>query len=372
MNAETLLLDAADVKKVVTQVGRDTLMDELIARIAAAIAAYNPDVAQVPPRDGVHYDTPDRGLLEWMPAHFGAQGTMVKLVGYHPSNPEQRGLPTVISTICFFDAHSGRLRALVDGTFLTALRTGAASAVASRVLAKQDSRKLGVIGCGAQAVTQIHALSRLFAFDEIIAYDRRPEVALTLAARVGFLELPVRIVGRESLARLVGSSDILCTCTSTPPGEGPVFEDVPHQPHLHINAVGSDFHGKFEVPVDLLRRSLVCPDFREQAVYEGECQQLTADEIGPDLRMLIRNAAQYESSRSSPTVFDSTGWALEDHVATLMMFDYARELGVGRNVALECLSPDPMDPYSLLETARQSVVAAVAAGVPSSERIRTG
>jgi ornithine cyclodeaminase/alanine dehydrogenase-like protein (mu-crystallin family) len=372
MNAETLLLDAADVRKVVTQVGRDALMDALIARITGAVEAYDPDVARVPPRDGVQYDAPDWGLLEWMPAHFGAEGTMVKLVGYHPSNPEQRGVPTVISTICFFDARSGHLRALLDGTFLTALRTGAASAIASRVLAKQDSRTLGVIGCGAQAVTQIHALSRLYAFDEIIAYDRKHDVALTLAARIGFLAVPVTIVGRESLPRLVGSSDILCTCTSTPPGEGPVFEDVPHQPHLHINAVGSDFRGKFEVPVDLLRRSLVCPDFREQAVYEGECQQLSANEIGPDLRTLLQNTARYEISRSSPTVFDSTGWALEDYVAALMMFDYARELGVGRNVALECLSPDPKDPYSLLKTASQSVVAAVAASAPSSGRIRTG
>jgi len=359
MNAQSLLLDAADVRTIVERVGRDALMDSLIARLTEAIARHDPSVAQVPPRKGLHYRTPEWGLIEWMPAHFGSEGTTVKLVGYHPANPERRGLPTVISTISLFDASSGHLVGLMDGTFITALRTGAASAVASRVLAEPYSRTLGVIGCGAQAVTQVHALSRLFPLGRIIVHDVRDDVARTFRDRIGFLDVRVERVGRESLRELLAESDILCSCTSAAPGEGPVFPDPSNKPHLHVNAVGSDFHGKFEVPVELLRRSLVCPDFTEQAVDEGECQQLQPEEIGPDLRTLVQHADEYVSARSTPTVFDSTGWALEDHVAMLLMFDYARECGVGRQVAIECLPPDAKDPYSLLRT--NDVITAAAA-----------
>ena len=366
MNNDTLFLDASDVRSLALRVGVDAFMDDLIARLTDAIRRVDPAVTQVPPRSGVYYEQPEWGLLECMPAHVGEEGTTVKLVGYHPGNPERRGLPSVISTLSVFDTRSGHLRGLVDGTFLTALRTGAASAVASRVLAMPDSRTVGVIGCGAQAVTQIHALSRVFPIRTIIAHDIRQEAARTLAARITFLDVPVSVVGRESLMDLLTASDILCTCTSSAPGQGSLFEDFANQPHLHVNAVGSDFRGKVELPVELLRRCLVCPDFREQAMVEGECQQLDGPGIGPDLTTLIQNREAYSHAPSIPTVFDSTGWALEDHVAALMVLDYARDLGIGRHVAFECLFPDPADPYSLLREAALPGPAALPAGSPLS------
>jgi ornithine cyclodeaminase/alanine dehydrogenase-like protein (mu-crystallin family) len=228
------------------------------------------------------------------------------------------------------------------------MRTGAASAVASRILALPESRTLGVIGCGTQAVTQVHGLSRAFGIDKVLAYDIRDEVAATFAERTRFLDAPVTIVDRGSLADLVARADILCTCTSVAPGAGPVCPDVDGLPHLHVNAVGSDFPGKLELPIAVLRRSLVCPDFREQAVVEGECQQLEEAAIGPDLVALVQHADFYARARSSPTVFDSTGWALEDHVVAVMVFEYARELGLGHSITLECLPADPLDPYSLV------------------------
>ena len=358
MAAESLLLDAAAVRSIVKEVGRDACMDALISRLTAAITTLNPQQVQVPARAGVAYTLPEWGLLEWMPAHFGLQGTTVKVVGYHPTNPERRHLPTVISTIYRFDSTSGHLVGILDGTFLTALRTGASSAVASRILAKPDSRTLGIVGCGAQSVTQIHALSRVFRFERILAHDISADAAGSLRDRVAFLDVPVEVVPRTSLATLLESSDILCTCTSAAPGEGPIFPDFNNRPHLHVNGVGSDFHGKFELPVTLLRRALVCPDFLEQARQEGECQQLDVSEIGPDFTTIVKRSAEYEAAQSALTVFDSTGWAIEDHVVATMMFEFARELGVGRTIALECLPPDPKDPYSLLHADDRLAVAA--------------
>jgi ornithine cyclodeaminase/alanine dehydrogenase-like protein (mu-crystallin family) len=364
MDDRSLLIDAADVRTLLRRVGPDALMDDLTARLERAIRQYHPASSQVPARTGLQYESPEWGLLEWMPAHFGEQGTTSKLVAYHPANPVRYGMPSIVSTISMFDTRSGHLLALMDGTLLTAMRTGAASAVASRILALPESRTLGVIGCGTQAVTQVHGLSRVFGIGTVIAYDIRDEVAATFAERTRFLDAPVTIVSRDSLPDLITHADILCTCTSVHPGAGPVCPDFEGKPHLHVNAVGSDFPGKLELPAAVLRRSLVCPDFREQAIVEGECQQLEESAIGPDLVTLVQNANSYLRSRSSPTVFDSTGWALEDHVVAVMVFEYARELGLGRAVTLECLPADPLDPYSLL--ASPALVSAVGPG-PTSE-----
>lgn len=365
MRRASLLVDASAVRAILARVGRDALMDGLITRLTDAIAAFDPAIARVPVRAGVQYMRPAFGLLEWMPAYLGDSETLVKVVGYHPTNPDLRGVPTVISTMGLFDTESGHLAGIVDGTFLTALRTGAASAVASRVLGSPGSRTLGVIGCGAQAVTQIHALTRIFPLERVLAYDIKPEVASTLANRVRFLNLRIETVTIERLAALVAESDILCTCTSAAPGEGPVFADGPTRGHLHVNAVGSDFPGKFELPRPLLRRAFVCPDFREQATVEGECQQLDDSGIGPDLCALVQAPGRYEAERARVTVFDSTGWALEDHVAARMTFELAREFGVGREIELECLPPDPKDPYSVLEASSE----AVAAWLPVAARL---
>ena len=348
MNPKSLLLDSADLLSILRKVGIDRMMDELIDRIDRAIRRYDSASAQVPPRNGVHYLEPEWGLLEAMPANFGGDLTTVKLVGYHPGNPQKRGLPSVVASICVFDTTSGHLAGMMDGTLLTAFRTGAASAVASRYLALAESRTIGVIGLGAQAITQVHALSRCFPIERVIGYDCDTGAAESFSRRLGFLKTRVETVSREGLNGLLTASDILCSCTSSTPGEGPVFDDFANRPHLHINAVGSDFRGKFELPFKLLRRSLVCPDFHQQAVVEGDCQQLEEAMIGPDLRTLIQNEERFRDARNRLTVFDSTGWALEDHVGAEKVMEYAREFGLGREISFECIFPDPRDPYSFL------------------------
>jgi ornithine cyclodeaminase/alanine dehydrogenase-like protein (mu-crystallin family) len=144
---------------------------------------------------------------------------------------------------------------------------------------------------------------------------------------------------------IIAESDILCTCTSVEIAEGPVFGDFGTKKHLHINAVGSDFPGKTEIPRSMLARSLVCPDFQAQAIAEGECQQLREDEIGPNLSQLVVRPEKFDVYRDKSTVFDSTGWALEDHVASEMLIDHADRLDVGEQVELESISADPKDPY---------------------------
>ena len=161
---------------------------------------------------------------------------------------------------------------------------------------------------------------------------------------------------RPATAALVSTSDVLCTTTSVAIGEGPVFEDRDLRAWVHVNAVGSDFSGKFELPRSLLERSLVVPDCREQAQREGECQQLPPDRIDTDLVALIQQRERFVGSRDKSSVFDSTGWAYEDHVVMQLFLDHAREMGVGTAIEIESHTDDPHDPYDFIVSGAKSEV----------------
>lgn len=342
---KTTILTASDIKKIVDIIGIDRLMCNLIEALEAAFIAYDPNITEVPMRTGFTYDQPHNGLLEWMPLITHGYSATIKVVGYHPNNPRVHEIPTITSNISVYDISNGHLLGLMDGTFLTALRTGATSAVASRILASPQSKVVGIIGAGAQAVTQLHALSTQFNVERVLVCDVINMAATTFSQRTAFMNLPIEVVPSDERSRVVAEADILVTATSNDIGSGPVFEDTETKPWLHINAVGADFPGKIEVPYNLLRRAFVCPDFMAQAEREGECQQLESDEVGPQLYELARNPALYRAYQNKLTVFDSTGWAVEDAVAAQMMLDIAREYGIGQKVAIENLPHDPLNPY---------------------------
>lgn len=342
---KTRIIARHDIARIVRAVGLDRLIDEMIDRIEVAAREYDETRTVVMPRSGFHYTEPDVGLLEWMPVLHTAEVTTIKVVGYHPSNPVARRLPTILSTVSAYETETGHLAGLADGTFLTALRTGAASAVASRILAHPDSRVLGLVGCGAQSITQLHGIVRSFDIERVLIHDIAPENTESFASRAASV-LPSGVTVKPApLDLIVQSVDILCTSTSIGIDEGPLFDDLATRPWLHVNAVGSDFPGKVELPIALLRRSLVCPDHREQAMKEGECQQLSADEVGPSLAELVANAEEYRAARERTTVFDSTGWALEDRVGIQLLLDHANELGLGLLLELEDIGDDPLNPY---------------------------
>ncbi len=342
---KTLILSVQDVAEIVQKVGVDTLMDAVIEGVHQASASYSEQLHDVPVRAGFDYDTPARGLVEWMPIMASGRQVTMKMVGYHPQNPTDLGLPTILSAILSFDTRSGHLNSLIDGTFATALRTGAASAVASRILAHPQSRIVGLIGAGAQAVTQLHALSRVFPITDVYVYDPDASALESLAMRLLRAGLRDIRIHRTPAQEVASNADILCTATSVPIGDGPVFADNALKPHLHVNAVGADFPGKVEVPQSLLKRALVCADFVEQAIKEGECQQLTRGEIGPDLAQLARAPHEYDPWRSGCTVFDSTGWALEDEIVADILLAKANALGIGSHMMIENQPADPKDPY---------------------------
>lgn len=347
----TRLITVDDLAEVAAAVGLDALLDELIAALGQALATHDPAQLVTHDRTGFEYRSPTLGLVEWMPALDLGRRVSIKTVGYHPANPTVSGTPSVLATTSLYDTADGRLAVICEATILTALRTGAASALATDVLAAPDAAVLGVVGCGAQAVTQIHAISRVRPIRRVLAHDADPAVAGTLAARLAPVlpDVVVEVVDEPGLGRLLAEADVLCTCTTVAPGAGPVVPEGEHRPWLHVNAVGADFAGKRELPAGLLRQaSLVCPDVPAQCLAEGEAQQLTADDLGPDLASLVRNRAEWEGHRARLTVFDSTGWALEDLVAAELVAGHCERLGLGTVVELQPMATDPHDPYHRL------------------------
>jgi ornithine cyclodeaminase/alanine dehydrogenase-like protein (mu-crystallin family) len=343
----TRILDVDAVHSILDKTGSSEFLSMLIGRLRTAFETYDPMLTTSIDRTGFHYTKPNLGLVEWMPTMEAGTHVAVKTVGYHPTNPVQRSTPSVLSSTAIYDTTTGALTALVESTLLTALRTGAASALASETLSITEATTVGVVGCGAQAVTQLHALSLVRPITRVIAFDTDPSNARSLASRVAFLGLDIEIVETDELDRLVDSCDILVTATSVDPGSGPVVPDTGTQrPWLHVNAVGADFMAKIEVPRSQLIRSLVVPDVTAQCLIEGESQQLEADQLGPDLPTLVKAASNHEIYRDRLTVFDSTGWAVEDLVVAELTLDIAREFGLGTETQFQASPTDPYDPYS--------------------------
>lgn len=343
----THVIESKDVYTILEKEGADNFMDELIDRLTQALHSYNADQTVIPKRSGFHYTFPFTGLVEWMPLHARGEEITVKMVGYHPGNPEMFDVPTILSSVYRFDTKTGHLKAVMDGVLSTALRTGAISAVATKMMAHPSSETLGMIGCGAQAITQIHAISRVIKIKKVLFFDTDADAQNSLVSRLAPLGLDAEFLPK-SLKEIVAESDIICTATSIDIGQGPLWKDLPYRPYVHINAVGSDFPGKVEVPLSLLRQSVVIPDFREQAVIEGECQQLTAAEIGPELSAISRQKDQFDFIQNATSVFDSTGWALEDHIVMDLILNKAEKYDLGSQLEVEYFPTDNKNPYEFL------------------------
>jgi ornithine cyclodeaminase/alanine dehydrogenase-like protein (mu-crystallin family) len=161
-----------------------------------------------------------------------------------------------------------------------------------------------------------------------------------LPSATRLLETPIELI--------VPNVDVLCTATSIAVGEGPLFAKSMTRDGIHVNAVGSDFPGKVEIPPELLQASVVIPDFAAQALAEGECQQLDDTQVGPELYTVLQGEGT-DALRRVRTVFDSTGWALEDLIAMEALVEWSGELGLGSEIQLECIPPDPKNPYRLAD-----------------------
>ncbi len=296
----------------------------------AVEAAYR-DVAAGRDRSPVRSRVPMGGgdLLLMPGLRDGGAGASVKLVTVMPDNPA-RGLPTIHALVAWFDAESGEPLAILDGAAVTAMRTGAASGVGARLMARRDAQVLALFGAGAQAAWQVRAVMAARPINELRVFVRTPASRAAFAASMAAELGPgVRVLAARSAELAVRGADIICCATTS---SQPVFSADWVSPGAHVNAVGSFRLGMIELPPELFANaSLVAVDSRDAALEEAGdlVAALDAGLLARDAFVEIGSIDSSWASDRDPsaiTIFKSVGLAIQDVAAAeLVMANLAGE-----------------------------------------------
>ena len=279
------------------------------------------------------------GVIELMPV-ADAQRYAFKYVNGHPVNTS-RGLYTVMAFGVLAEVASGYPLLLSELTLTTALRTAATSAMAARALARPDSRRMALIGNGAQSEFQALAFHSQLGIEEIVAYDIDPAASAKLERNLaGLPGLRVRRAG--SVAEAVRGADIVTTVTADKT-RATILTPEMIEPGMHINAVGGDCPGKTELHAELLRAASIFVEYEPQTRIEGDIQQLPPEHPVTELWRVLAGHATGRSGPEQVTVFDSVGFALEDYSALRLVYRLALELDIGQEVELVPPADDPKD-----------------------------
>jgi len=277
------------------------------------------------------------GLALFMPAYLAADDQMaVKIVSVFNDNPA-KGLPLIHALVVVVDAATGRPAAVMDGTYLTALRTGAVSGAATDLLSREDAQVAAVFGAGAQGRTQLEAVCAVRSIREAWVYDVVSEQAADYASEMSQrLSLPVRVA--DAPVEAVRQADVICTATTS---SAPVFEDAYVRPGTHINAVGAYTPEMQEIPVETVQRAKVVIDHRAASLAEAgdlliplEQGLITEDHIYAELGQIAAGRKPGRASAEEITLFKSVGVAVQDVAAAGAVLEAARRQNLGIEVAL--------------------------------------
>ena len=279
-----------------------------------------------------------RGVIELMPVADNALYSF-KYVNGHPGNPAG-GLPTVMAFGVLAEVRTGYPLLLSELTLTTALRTAATSALAAQALARPGSRRMALVGNGAQAEFQALAFHALLGIRELRVYDTDPAATDKLVRNLAHVD-GLTVERAASTAEAVRGADIVTTVTADK-SRATILTPAMVAPGMHLNAVGGDCPGKTELHPDVLRGARVVVEYEPQSRVEGEIQQLPADHPVTELWRVLRGDAPGRTRADEVTVFDSVGFALEDYSALRYLYQQAQARGLGVDVEL-VPTDDPKD-----------------------------
>lgn len=320
---EILLLTSREIRRLLT-------LDECIGAVEQAFRAYGEGRA-VPPGvlsmhtvgGGFHVKA---GLLELGRSYFAA-----KVNGNFPENGSRFGLPTIQGVIVLCDAGNGTPLAVMDSRDITSLRTAAATAVAVKFLAREDSRTATICGCGNQGRIQLKALLRVRHIQSVFAYDKDGEKALRFARE--FASDPkISVTPTEDLSAAVRQSDICVTCT---PSRQPLLGVDDVSPGTFIAAVGADNPQKQELHPSLMAGSKIVCDLLEQCAVMGDLHHaldagaVALANVHAELGEVVAGKKRGRESLEEIIIFDSTGMALQDVAAAAVLYEKAERQGRG-------------------------------------------
>ena len=254
-----------------------------------------------------------------------------------PDNPRRFGRPTIQGTVVLSDATMGEPLAVMDSGSITALRTAAATAVAARYLARRDARTATIVGCGVQGSVQLSAIAAVLPLRRVYVVDTDADRAKSLAARASAdLGIPVDV--QTDLGAALRESDVCVTCT---PSRKAFIARPDVLPGTFIAAVGADNQGKQELAPELVASATLVVDVLEQCAEIGELQHalaaglMTREDVHAELADVVAGRRPGRTRDDEVTVFDSSGTALQDVAAAIVVYEKARLAGRGTEVKLD-------------------------------------
>lgn len=334
----TRLIDLPNLSHLVRSVGAAEFLRQLVQQLQSDFSRWDTyeKSARLAHYSGV-------GVIELMPISDGLLYSF-KYVNGHPGNPAV-GLPTVMALGLLADVATGVPLLLCEATLLTALRTAATSALAAQVLARPHSRRMALIGCGAQGEFQALAFHTLLGITQVTLFDTDPTAMAKVQQNLGAICPAVRFVACPSVAAAVQGADIVTTATAAKQHAHLITPDL-LTPGMHLNAVGGDGPGKTELHPDVLRHTRTFVEFEPQTRIEGEIQQQPRAYPVTELWRVLTGQALGRTQAQEITLFDSVGFALEDHSALCLVERLARTHGVGVALALTPPAGSPKDLFA--------------------------
>ncbi len=324
---KTLILSGKDVERLVD-------MKRAIYYVERAFRDYALGKAQMPAKVYLYLDKYN-GDFRAMPAYLESMDTcVVKWVNVHPNN-KRIGLPTVMATLILSDPKTAYPLCIMDGTYLTSLRTGAAGGVAAKYLARKNSSVVGLVGCGVQAKTQLLALKEYFPIKKVYVWGHKPSFVKEFIKTMR--RLPYTFVASDSIKQCVANADIIVTTT---PSRKPLVKREWLKEGAHINAIGADAKGKQELEANILKQAKVVIDDLAQASHSGEINVpwakhlITQKQIYAQLGDIVIGRKKGRTNNREITVFDSTGLAIQDAAVAKLIYQTALRKRLGKWVKL--------------------------------------
>jgi len=313
---ELLYLSRSEVERLLD-------VDAMLDALAAALVIYSSGKASVPPRTAVRLDA---GLLGVMPGHVPGVALETKLVSVFPGN-EEHGLPSHQALIALFDENTGAPQALMDGTYITAIRTGGTAAVAARVLARRDAAVLAILGAGVQGWSHLRTFPRVRDFKEIRVASRNADRARDLAAQ------DPRARDVASFEEAVRGADVVACCTDA---REPILQSGWLKAGAHVSSVGGTFGPELDAATVAASRVFV--EWRGAVTNPPpagahELQGMdpsTVTEVGE----VLAGTKPGRVGDDEITLYKSTGHAVEDAATARLVYDRARESGAGTRLEL--------------------------------------
>ena len=323
----TLLLSRSEVERLLD-------VDSVIRVVERGFGDYSAGKVQMPVRSAVRVGEPPGTLLLMPCAMTESRALGTKLVSVYLQNP-RRGLPVIGALYVLSDYETGFPIAVMDAGYMTGLRTAAASAVATRHLAREDARTLGIFGTGVQAEFHVLALPAVRAVERILVWGTSPDKARAFADRMQ-ARVKAQVEAGESIEAVAGA-DIVVTGTTA---SQPLFPGRLLAPGAHVNNVGSHAPTAREMDTDAVVRSTVVVDSYEAAWAESgdvlipiDEAAITREHVRAELGEIVNGGKTGRRGADELTLFKSNGLAFQDAVTAQLAFERARAEGVGTDFA---------------------------------------